>query len=110
MRDGGTDVARRDRVTPELRDAVIARDGRCVLFDIEPGHVCRDRWGQVHMPTATHLLTLEHVKSELRMGLRAPSDMGHLVAMCHAGNVGVPSKANREAMREYLLNIERGTP
>ena len=93
------------RVTPALRDAVFARDGRCILFNLDPDHVCRDRWGQPHMPGATHLLTIEHVKSELRMGLRAPSDMGHCVAMCHASNVGVPSKAQRTAIRAYLAEV-----
>jgi len=92
-------------VTPALRDAVFARDKRCVLFNLDPDHVCRDRWGQPHMPGAVHLLTIEHVKSELRMGLRAPSDMGHCVAMCWAGNVGVPSKIQRAGLRAYLAEV-----
>jgi hypothetical protein len=93
------------RVTPELRAAVFARDKRCVLFDLDPTHVCRDVWGQVHMPTATHLLTVEHVKSDLRMGVRAPSDMEHLVAMCGYSNVAVPSKDQRQRIREYLERV-----
>lgn len=95
----------RDRVTPELRAAVMERDKRCILSRIDERHVCRDRWGQVHMPTATHLLTLEHVKSDLRMGVRAPSDMAHLVALCFAANDAVPSKAQRAAMRSYLVEV-----
>jgi hypothetical protein len=95
----------RDRVTPELREAVLARDGRCVLFDLDPEHYCRDRWGQPHMPGATHLLTIEHVKTDLRMGVRAPSDLRHLVSMCWAGNLGPPSKDQRAAIRAYLEEV-----
>jgi hypothetical protein len=97
----------RDRVTPALRDAVFARDKRCILSRLSDTHVCRDRWGQPHMPTATHLLTLEHVKTDLRIGLRAPSDMRHLVAMCAYSNVGVPSKDERVAIRAYLEEVNR---
>lgn len=95
----------RDRVTPEMRAAVIVRDGGCVLARLDPAHVCRDRWGTAHAATATWLLSIEHVKDELRMGRRAPSDMGHLVAMCYAGNVNVPSKTQRAALREYLRSV-----
>ena len=41
------------------------------------------------------------------MGKRAPSDAWHLVAMCGWANVAVPSKAQREAMREYLRVVAR---
>lgn len=94
-----------DRVTREMRDAVFARDKRCILSRLDDRHVCRDQWGQPHLSTMLHLLTLEHVKTDLRMGLRAPSDMGHLVAMCHSGNVGVPSKEQRQAIRAYLAEV-----
>lgn len=102
-------MTRRDPVTPALRAAVLERDQRCKLFDLDPAHVCRDRWNQPHMPGAVNLLTLEHVKSELRMGVRAPSDLAHLVAICWAGNVGVPSKAQRQGLREYLASVEGRT-
>lgn len=98
-------MKRRDPVTPELREAVLRRDGVCFLSRLDSDHVCRDRWGQPHSPSETHLLTLDHVKDHLRMGVRAPSDMDHLVAMCWAGNVGVPSKAVREAQRAYLAAV-----
>lgn len=96
-----------NRVTPALRAAVFERDKRCVLNILDERHVCRDRWGQVHMPTALHLCTVEHVKSDLRMGVRAPSDLEHCVAMCAWANVNVPSKDQRQAMRAYLLELER---
>ena len=95
-------------VTPALRDAVFARDKRCVLFNLDPDHVCRDRWGQPHMPTALHLCTLEHVKTDLRMGVRAPSDPAHLVTMCWSGNLGPPSKVQRQAIRAYLAEVNEG--
>ena len=89
-----------------LRDAVMARDGRCVLFGLDPDHVCHDRWGQVHMPGATHLLTIEHVHEGYGlMGRRAPDTLQTMVAMCWAGNVGVPSKVQRAALRQYLAEV-----
>lgn len=94
-----------DPVTAAVRWAVMHRDGACILSTLDRDHVCRDKWGEMHPPTDTRRLTVEHVKSELRMGKRAPSDLGHLVAMCHAGNVGVPSKEQRQAIREYLERI-----
>jgi hypothetical protein len=95
----------RDRVTPELHEAVLFRDRQCLLSAIEPDHVCRDRWGNMHEPWAWLHLTVEHVKDQPRMGKRAPSDMAHLVALCYAANVGVPSKSQREAFRAYLREV-----
>jgi hypothetical protein len=58
-------------------------------------------------------LTLEHVKSALRMGKRAPSDMAHLVALCEghteggarAGYQWNTDKRNRERVRAYLEGV-----
>ena len=91
-----------DRVTPEAREAVLLRDGRCLLSRIEPDHICRDRWGNPHPSTDLYRLTLEHVKDQPRMGRRAPSDPQHMVALCWSANVGVPSKEQRAAFRAYL--------
>jgi hypothetical protein len=91
-----------DPVTVRMRWDVMHRDRMCVLAQLEQGHVCRDRYGNVHRPDDIQRLTVEHVKDELRMGKRASSDLSHLVAMCHASNVTVPSKAQRAAIREYL--------
>lgn len=93
------------RITKGLRWAVFARDGGCVLHFLEPGHECRDVWGQPHAWNDTDRLTVEHIKSELRMGVRAPNDMEHLVTLCGAVNVGVPSKAQRALFREYLARM-----
>lgn len=88
-----------------LRWAVFARDGGCVLAALEPGHQCRDVWNQPHAANDFDRLTLEHVKSDLRMGVRAPNDAEHLVTLCGAANVGVPSKAQRAMFREYLARV-----
>lgn len=93
---------RRDPVTPELRAAVFARDGACVLSKRNRMHVCHDQWGRWHASNDVGRLSLEHVKSQLRAGQRAESDMAHLVALCHGANVAVPSKDERAWMREYL--------
>lgn len=96
---------RRDPVTPEMHAAVMARDGMCRAAAIDPEHVCRDRWGTPHPPHQIRSLTVEHVKDEPMMGRRAPSDLSHLVALCWAANVGVPSKALRSGLREYLRAV-----
>ena len=94
-------VRRYNRVTPELRESILQRDGRCFLADDE-GHVCRDLWGQEHAPDDLSKLTLEHVKDELTAGRRAPSDERHMLALCATANFRVPSKAVRARMRAYL--------
>lgn len=96
---------RKDPVTPEVRVEVLRRDHKCFLSRIEPSHGCRDQWGDPHSPYATDRLTLDHVKRQARMGVRAPSDAAHLLAMCHGANVGVPSRAVREAERSYLAEL-----
>lgn len=100
----------KDPVTPEIRRAVLERDRGCLLARVDSTHICRDKWGREHAPTYTGLLTVEHVKDQPMMGRRAPSDMAHLVAMCYAGNVGVPSKKQRAAIREYLASVEPTEP
>jgi len=95
-----------DPVTTEVRAFVLARDRGCVAAKLDRQHECRDMWGNPHAPGDLARLTLEHVKDELRMGRRAPSDSAHLVALCYGANVGVPSKEVRTALRAYLRTIE----
>lgn len=94
--------AHADPVTPEVRRSVLERDVVCFLYRLDPDHVCRDQWGTPHAPDAYWRLQVDHVKAHARLGRRAPSDLAHLVAMCAAANIGVPSKAVREAERGYL--------
>jgi hypothetical protein len=91
-----------DPVTPELIEALLARDLGCVLSFLTEDHECRDRWGYAADWRDPLALTVEHVKSELRMGVRASSDLDHTVLLCFGANVGVPSKVERAAMRAYL--------
>lgn len=88
-----------------LRETVFRRDGGCVLAKLEPGHECRDVWGARHLPTELWRLTLEHVKDELRMGVRAPSDEAHMVALCGYANNRPPTKKQRALMRIYLASL-----
>lgn len=98
--------AKPDPVTASVRWAVIQRDGSCVLALLISGHVCRDRWGEQHPATALSRLTIEHVKTDLGMGVRAESNLRHLVALCGHANIAVPSKDERAAMRAYLERLE----
>lgn len=95
----------KDIVTPEVRAFVLRRDGECLAHKFDASHVCRDIWGTPHSPYDMDKCSLEHVKSELRLGRRAESDPAHLVALCAAANIGVPSKALRTYMRAYLASV-----
>jgi hypothetical protein len=95
--------ARRDPVTPELRIAVLERDGgRCMAPSL--GGRWEDCWGR---------LTLEHVKDELRAAVRAPSDPAHLVTLCQghtedgrkAGFQWNTNADNRALVRRYLGEV-----
>lgn len=84
---------------------MLSRDRGCVLASLEPGHVCRDAWGNRHDPGDLARLSLEHVKSELRMGVRGPSTPDSMVALCMAANLRPPTKAQRALFRDYLAGI-----
>lgn len=87
--------ARKDPVGPALAVRVISRDGGCVAphLDAEAGD-CSGR------------LTLDHVKDQPRMGVRAPSDEWHLVTLCewHHLHTGWAT-SHRPALREYLRSV-----
>lgn len=87
----------------EVRRAVMDRDQVCVLSFLEPGHECRNVWGETHPPDEQ--LTYEHVKPYLAMGLRKGDDPRWGVALCWAGNVRPPTKAQRTLFREYLARV-----
>ena len=49
--------------------------------------------------------TVEHVKDQLGMGMKAPDDGKHMVASCWVHNAhNPPSKALRAKYREYLAD------
>lgn len=94
--------AEEDKVTPEQAQATFARDKACVLWLMDSGHSCRDRFGVPHAPDDMRRMTIEHVKEHSAMGVRGKL----LVTMCGSGNVGVPSKAQRDWIRDYLRQKE----
>ena len=108
---------RRDPVTPELREAVLSRDNyQCVAGRME----FTEAWlspevdrallftgnAYIPLPACSGPLTLDHVKSEPRMGVRAPSDMEHLVTLCafHHLESGWAT-SHRPELREYLIQV-----
>ena len=92
-----------DKVTAAQVEATFARDKACVLWIMDPGgHECRDRFGNRHRPDDIRRMSIEHIKESLMAGKRGKL----LVTMCGAGNVGVPSKVQREWIREYLRRVE----
>lgn len=95
------DVVIRDRVTPELVEALWARDLGCVLSFLQAGHVCTNKWGDV-IDWQNAGITVEHVKPQLRMGVRARSILAETVLLCAGSNIGVPSKAQRALIRDYI--------
>lgn len=93
-----------DPVPPELALYVLRRDQGCVAPRL--GGTAMDCWGRNR---------IEHVKAEARMGKRAEPQADRLVTLCEghtepgmkAGYVWCTDKRNREAMREYLREVER---
>ena len=94
--------AEEDKVTAAQVRHTLERDRACVLWLMDSGHNCRDRFGNRHAPDALNRMTIEHVKEHSAMGIRGKL----LVTMCGAGNVGVPSKVQRDWIREYLRRVE----
>ena len=88
-----------------VREAVMERDRMCVLYRLEPGHICRTIFGREHPAEAVHLLTLEHVKPELAMGIRKLDDPRWCVALCGAANNRPPTKVQRALFRDYLSKV-----
>lgn len=96
-------MAHKDPVTPAMREMILKRDGNCVAFLVDP-----QEWGK-----CSGRLTIEHVKENLRMGRRAPSDEYHLVTLCEghtengarAGHQWNTTKRARSLIREYLAGL-----
>lgn len=85
----------RDRVSPELRIAVLERDQGCVAPRL--GGSVMDCGGRD---------TLDHVKDQPRMGKRAPSDMAHLVTLCEQHHLWTGwATSHRPELREYLRAV-----
>ena len=94
-----------DPVTHDIREDVFERDRGCVLARLDKAHQCRDQWNTPHPSWELGRMSLEHVKDELRMGKRAPSDPAHMVTLCWSANLRPPTKAQRAMFREYLRGV-----
>lgn len=96
-----------DKVTPELKAAVIGRDRSCIGYRLDPLHRCFTRFGETHAPTEAKFLEPDHVWWEPGgvKGKRAPSTIEHLVAMCGWLNNRPPSAEVREAERALLFKL-----
>jgi len=90
-------------VNPDVRRAVMERDRVCVLSFLEPGHECRNVWGDPHPPSEQ--LSYEHVKPDLAMGMAKVDDPRWGVALCGAANVRPPTKVQRALFRIYLAGV-----
>ena len=105
----------------KLHDYILKRDGGCIgrfvndpryadewpmLMGLPPHGVCRNQWGQIIEPFNLLAMTIDHVKSSPRMGVRAEDDRDHLWTCCpfhHVNDSWVTHKAVRAAAREYIL-------
>ena len=93
---------RSDRVSPELAQAVLKRDGGCVAQRL--GGSRHDCWGRD---------TIAHVKKEARIAKRAEPQLNRLVTVCQGhmedgmrgGYVWVTDQKNIIKMRDYLRDI-----
>jgi hypothetical protein len=86
---------RRDPVTHDVALTVLQRDAGCVAVALgEAPSTCGGR------------LTLDHVKDQPRMGVRAPSDPAHLVALCENHHLWTGwATSHRPELREYLRGV-----
>lgn len=100
----------RDRVTEEVAQFVLRRDGGCVAALMGAPGACRDGYGRsVDRHHAD--MTLEHVQEGYgMMGKRAPSDPAHLVALCRFHGVQSWELANKDLLREYIAEVTTGVP
>jgi len=105
-------VRHRDPVSPELREQVLRRDGRCFLSRPESlarfgPHACQTRFNRKHPPYATNLLEIEHfhLHAQGTYGKRAQSSLRTCVALCGYANYQGPSEDMRDAMREYTAGL-----
>lgn len=99
---------RRDPVTPDVHAAVVRRDGGCVAMLLAASDGCRNAWGYP-VPLTEMVrgigIELDHVKDQPAMGVRAPSDPAHLVALCHHHHQGGWATRNRPLLRSYLAIV-----
>jgi hypothetical protein len=99
-----------DKVTPEVYEHVMRRDGGCMAPRLAPkAGQCRDRWGAMVDRTTERALTLQHLWLDYSVkGKRAPSKPEHLIVMCwghHEGTFWATSHDHLELQRDYLKDL-----
>lgn len=111
------------RVTPEIREAVFARDEyRCMApiiaakYDLPIPTPCAGRFGQpavlyvtVEGPVYDHRhLTYEHVREHAAMGGRKPEpSLRWALTLCAHHNVDGWAQANKRHERQFLAELYR---
>ena len=121
-------MTRSDPVTPEMRIAVVQRDTKAVMAfffakGVKPTELHQWFWSrpvcvapmldEEQIEKCWGRSTIEHVKDLFRMGVRAPSDMAHLVTLCQghtedgrtAGEQWNTKKSSRDLVRSYLAAV-----
>ena len=94
--------SKKDPVSMGLIVALWERDGKCIAPGLDP------ECGPCSLRG-----TVENVKSELRAGVRAPSDLAHCVMLCSnhtepgakAGVSWNATKEHRALVRSYLASL-----
>ena len=101
-------MTRKDPVTREVRETVLARDKGCVAPRLGAEDPCRDSWGYpVPGGAPAFALTLDHVHDWYgKMGKRAASDPAHLVTLCWGHHLAGWATSHRPELREYLAGKE----
>ena len=119
MRLAAVNSTRRQTVSPELWEYVVARDARAIWEHLW-SRISYGAFLQMRRPICIVELadpleslrcsgyqTVDHVKDGPMMGKRAPSDEHHLVAMCSFHNVEHPPSKELRAFERYYLGLGR---
>lgn len=89
----------------DLRRVVIARDGRCVISEIDAGHRCADGFGNHHEPDDLPSLTLGHVREH--PGGKRRDEPGWCIAQCAASNLAHDESRLASEVRAYLVAMRK---
>jgi hypothetical protein len=99
-------MKRRDPVTPIVALRVMVRDGGCVAALLDLEHQCTGQFGNPVHRDSIGAMTLDHVKDQPRMGVRAPSDVEHLVTLCWGAHLLTGwATSHRPELRAYLKEV-----
>lgn len=104
----------RSTIPPEVRAVVLLRDNfRCAapLLDDDAGP-CLDIWGGPIRHWSSFdpgpvYLQMSHTKDrhDLSMGMKAPSDVAHLISLCPGHHTGTKAGSNWEAVHREKIRL-----